>query len=80
MLRNFALIVLVLFALIACTEQKEVAKDTQQGMDQVTGNYAEELQKTACDSADGANTCDSKLASLGFITKEECCTKFKKCC
>jgi hypothetical protein len=77
---RYAIIVLICaLMLCACTKEKEV-KDTDQGMDQVTGKYTAELQKTACDSADAAKTCDSKLASLGFITKEECCAKFQKCC
>jgi len=39
-----------------------------------------ELENTACNSADKSGTCDSKLASLGFITKEQCCEKYGKCC
>ena len=39
-----------------------------------------ELQQTACISADKGNTCDTKLADLGIITKEECCQKLGKCC
>lgn len=76
----FAIVAALLLLCAACSEKKVVQPNTDQGMEPVTGKYTVELQKTACDSADEAKTCDSKLASLGFITKEECCQKFQKCC
>ncbi len=39
-----------------------------------------ELQIEACNAADSANTCDSRLAEVGIVLKEECCEVLKKCC
>jgi len=68
-------LILLLLLLIGCSEQQE-----KEGLETVTGQHITELQQTACDAADDAGTCDTKLASLGFITKEDCCEKFEKCC
>ena len=69
-------LVLVLVLLTACQETP-VEKE---GLEEVTGQHVTELEKTACLAADEAGTCDTKLASLGFITKEKCCEIFEKCC
>lgn len=46
----------------------------------VVGNAVlSDLQNEACNSADKSNTC-YKLEDLDLITKEECCSKLKKCC
>ena len=39
-----------------------------------------EIQITACNSADKGGTCDTKLASLNIVTKEQCCQALGKCC
>lgn len=39
-----------------------------------------ELQIAACNAADAANTCDSRLAEIGIVLKEECCQALGKCC
>lgn len=43
-------------------------------------NKLSEFQVTACDSADIAGTCDTRLEELGVVTKEECCESLGKCC
>ena len=74
------MVLLVLSLLYGCTQERPAQEDQKDAMEPVTGKHVAELERTACNSADKANTCDSKLASLGFITKEECCEKFGKCC
>jgi hypothetical protein len=39
-----------------------------------------EIQVSACETADIAGTCDSRLAEVGFVLKEECCEVLNKCC
>ena len=39
-----------------------------------------ELQIMACDAADEAGTCDTRLVELGIVLKEDCCEVLGKCC
>jgi len=39
-----------------------------------------EMQITACNSADKAGTCVSKLPELNLVTAKECCESLNKCC
>ncbi len=40
-----------------------------------------DLQVTACNAADRAQTCQTRLPKLvGLVTQEECCKYLKKCC
>jgi hypothetical protein len=39
-----------------------------------------ELQITACNAADKAQTCDSRLPEVDIVSKEECCDILGKCC
>ena len=39
-----------------------------------------DIQIAACNAADEAGTCDSRLAELGIVLKEECCEVLSKCC
>jgi hypothetical protein len=40
-----------------------------------------EEQVVACDAADRANTCQTKLPKLvGLVTMEDCCKHLGKCC
>ena len=39
-----------------------------------------ELQIEACNSADAAKTCDTRLAEVGIVLKEDCCRELGKCC
>ena len=38
------------------------------------------LQVDACDAADEAGTCTTRLAELGIVLNEECCQILGKCC
>ena len=39
-----------------------------------------ELQQEACMSADLGGTCGTKLSDLEFISADECCREYGKCC
>ena len=39
-----------------------------------------DLQITACNAADEAGTCDSRLPEVGIVLSEECCERLGKCC
>lgn len=39
-----------------------------------------DIQVTACNEAYKAGTCDTRLAELGIVMKEECCEVLNKCC
>ena len=39
-----------------------------------------DIQIAACNAANEAGTCDSRLAELGIVLKEECCEVLSKCC
>ena len=39
-----------------------------------------ELQVVACEVADEAGTCNSRLPGLGIVLQEECCQALGKCC
>ena len=39
-----------------------------------------DIQVTACNEAYKAGTCDTRLAELGIVMKEECCEVLGKCC
>jgi hypothetical protein len=74
------IIVLIFLIIIVGCQQNIPEEKTTTEMEDITGKHILELEKTACDAADKASTCETKLASLGFITKEDCCKKYQKCC
>ena len=39
-----------------------------------------ELQTVACEVADDAGTCATRLPGLGIVLQEECCQILGKCC
>ena len=39
-----------------------------------------EMQITACSTANDAGTCNTRLAELGIVLKEDCCQALGKCC
>jgi len=80
-MKRITLILIFFLLLIGCSINQPAEEDNQdEDMNEVTGKHVLELEKTACNSADNAGTCSTRLANLGFITKEECCEKYQKCC
>lgn len=39
-----------------------------------------DIQIAACNAANEAGTCDTRLAELGIVLKEECCEVLGNCC
>ena len=63
------LFLIIVIIAIGCKEQQKSAKST-----------LSELQIEACNSAHEAKTCDTRLAEVGIVLKEDCCKKLGKCC
>jgi hypothetical protein len=71
----YLLILLLILFMIGCTSNTEKKMPVP-----VTGSSIQDLKETACTSADNAGTCTTRLPELGFVTKEDCCELFNKCC
>ena len=71
-------LILVLFIIFinACGEVSEPKPQEAQK----EANVLSELQIEACNSADMAKTCDTRLQELGIVIKEDCCEALGKCC
>lgn len=65
------LIVLVLF-LVLLSGCAKVQKEETQKLD--------DLQTTACEEADKAGTCQTRLIDVGIVMPDECCEAIGKCC
>ena len=68
-------IILLLFVFIiimnGCQKLSEI-KETKKSLS--------DIQITACNTAHQAGTCDTRLAELGIVLKEDCCQVLGKCC
>ena len=62
----FAFFLIFLF-LISCAKVDEEKK-------------LDELQITACEEADKAGTCQTRLIEVGIVMPSECCEVLGKCC
>jgi len=71
MKKMFLILIIIGVLIIGCKQEvKEAPKKTQ----------LSELQVAACNSADAAKTCDTRLAEIGIVLKEDCCRELGKCC
>ena len=74
-MKKYALISLLFFLIailiLGCKEQTK-SSDKQKTLS--------DLQIEACNSADAAKTCDTRLAEVGIVLKEDCCKVLGKCC
>ena len=71
-MKKFVLILAILISVIILTVGC-TAKQTQKAS-------LSDLQIEACNSADAAKTCDTRLAEVGIVLKEDCCRELGKCC
>jgi predicted small secreted protein len=62
---------LMIILLVICTIVSGCAEEKPQ---------LSELQITACNTADDAGTCDTKLPELEIVTTGQCCNVLGKCC
>ena len=71
-MKKLILILLIFVILTAgCQKVSETKKENKQLSD---------MQVTACNAAHEAGTCDTRLAELGIVLKEDCCKVLGKCC
>ena len=73
---NFYLIVVVIIAIIAIfilisNSNKKITENI---------NSLNDLQIQACNTADEAGTCESRLPEVGIVLAEDCCEALGKCC
>lgn len=61
---------LILILIVGCKQELKETKKIQ----------LSEFQIEACNSADAAGTCDTRLAEVGIVLKEDCCRELGKCC
>lgn len=73
---NKFVLFLLIFTIFISACQKISGLDTKKE----STEQLSELQMTACDTADDAGTCDTRLAELGIVLKEDCCENLGKCC
>ena len=76
-MKNIILFLLILVILIAGCQSYQ-AKDELVG--KKPAKNLSDIQATACNTADEAHTCDTRLAELGIVLKEDCCKSLGKCC
>lgn len=74
--RFLVLLVLAVVLLTACKKAQE--QKNEEMPEKKTA--LSELQTEACNSADMAKTCDTRLQELGIVLKEDCCEALGKCC
>ncbi|MFH1182378.1 MAG: hypothetical protein V1702_05440 [Candidatus Woesearchaeota archaeon] len=61
-----AIVLIIILVLAGCrVEQKTQLSD---------------MQIEACNAADNAGTCSTRLAEVGIVLKEDCCKVLGKCC
>ena len=66
-MKKLVLLLIVLIFLLGC---KEIPEE----------KTLSELQVDACNIADEAGSCDTRLIEVGIVMKEECCQILAKCC
>tara|TARA_Y100000310_G_C20480362_1_gene714381 strand:+ start:750 stop:956 length:207 start_codon:yes stop_codon:yes gene_type:complete len=68
-MRKAIILLILLLVIVGCKEIPEEVPKT-----------LSELQVDACNAADEAGTCSTRLAELGIVLKEDCCEVLEKCC
>ena len=77
-MKKFVLILLIFIIFIyGCQKASETQKADEIKMRAKT---LSDIQITACDTAHEAGTCETRLAELGIVLKEDCCEILGKCC
>jgi len=77
-MKKFALILLIFIIFInGCQKASEPQASDEANKKTKT---LSDIQITACDTAHEAGTCETRLAELGIVLKEDCCEVLGKCC
>ena len=69
------LIIVLLLALVGCQASHENKVNVKEATKKLS-----ELQITACNTADKAGTCETRLSEVGIVLKDDCCKVLGKCC
>jgi len=72
------ILVIVFFLIVILSNQKQ--KEAAKTSPKLEPKTLSELQTQACNIADQAGTCNSRLADVGIVLKEDCCEVLGKCC
>ena len=73
----FILVIVFFFVVSVVNQKQNEAAKTSPKLEPKT---LSELQTQACNIADQAGTCNSRLADVGIVLKEDCCEVLGKCC
>ena len=77
-MKKAALILLIFIIFIyGCQKASEQQVSDEKNKEAKT---LSDIQITACDTAHEAGTCETRLAELGIVLKEDCCEVLGKCC
>jgi len=73
-MKKLILFLILLLFIVGCKEipEKEVPEEKVSTLS--------ELQVSACNAADEAGTCQTRLVEVGIIMPSECCEVLGKCC
>ena len=75
MKKSALILVFLLIFINACQTASETKKSETNQIKTLS-----DIQITACNTAHDAGTCDTRLAELGIVLKEDCCQVLGKCC
>lgn len=70
MKKELIVLVLLFIFLSGCMEVSKIKPETK----------LDSLQTTACEEADKAGTCQTRLIEVGIVMPNECCEAIGKCC
>lgn len=76
-------VILLIFAIFSygCKQATNLSSSDKQVSDADTQEKSlSDIQVTACSTAHDAGTCETRLAELGIVLKEDCCEALGKCC
>lgn len=70
MKKELIILVLLTVLLFGCTKVPDKNPE----------NAIDDLKMTACEEADKAGTCQTRLIEVGIVMPDECCKTLGKCC
>ena len=76
-LNSSIMFIVLIIILNGC--QKTSESKTQENK-QAAKKSLSDIQATACNTAHEAGTCNTRLAEVGIVLKEDCCEVLGKCC
>ena len=77
-MKKLVLFILVLIIFLSACQKVSESKSGE--VKKVVTKSLTDMQITACNTAHEAGTCNTRLAELGIVLKEDCCEVLGKCC